>query len=1230
MSLHMSRYSLTSDNDDEPFYSTPAYKPEDLICEGSDSEANPRAIIKKRQQYEQCAERVDRGQLPIIQSAQLRGPLNEWVNPWRHREGNWWKPGSKDMLFRKEDVMRRAREHGRKDMSPTEALAWCRRDAKRQAKAMEMNDYIEMGSESSADPKRILVDETIYGDMTMEKGGRIVEGKRTVRPLPQVSNSTNSTYAKLRGFEDASTMGSSISNEDDDRRRSETWTAVKRPMEVAWLKGSHVSKRARWENPAFSSPTPLPHIDSQKLPQKVTHTATVVHKRTQHTVHLQPDLSLEAPQQRLATPESYASLQQTSNDALDTEVSFHTNIGQQGQQLRSSSILESCSKSTYMYENSPGLSSPVPFESPDGKEACARQPSPIKPVTSPRLPSHPGIGAVLHENKANQETPGNISFVTDVAPSSVNLEQFQFRKKSRRKTASPEVPSQPMAVEGEGSEVPLYEEIRSNPNSQSGAMLSIPLVLHSTEKAEATSVSSLRRTRSSRSKSSSRRDSRTDESWLTTQEEVGLTPSTMHSDKTIRGEYHPQHEDIDDSWVTTQDDLNHAPTSSAPMDFTQIYQSSNFMRQPVSFEHLEAPIFGDYEYKSSLQSSRLVNSSPVQSTRPVSTSSPHLPTLPKVSSQIDMPTPYNNLDGSITQSRIASAAKSIMNTCESSQAPDLIQNLESKQQSPHRIATTLNSEVTEITREGNFEGSILEHYQRLDGNKEVETEGVASAINIVLQSEQIQEVTELQVNQESNINVMAASEKNQDEGDMQCVAQDVPEEVQEAVRTEADADADNALNSVLSSGQTSTSSSPARTNNLTSSQKSRSFNKDSKSTMSNQFTPLIPSGEEVLSPASNQDLTESLLVREEIVAIPSEDNGPVEASISIIRSEDQKVIQNDSPQSPWAPAEAGLIIAPQLLATTEMIEPQSNDEFPNSGWQREERPVTPDNDIIRPFRDLMTPSPPPGEPNTPEIDQQPSNTQLLVEAATRNPWANGSKKKSTKRKRVSFGLLDETDPSQSQRSSQRQRRSPSPESSYRPGDLGSKRAEFDDNITNIDSFQNHFSTIRKKSMGDATPKFNNSIQRPSSIAKYKSTLSGANNLVASSPAIDAMAEAFISADRHSSRERERRLTLSPSRSRKARSQSYTTFEDVDEGDLGSQVSNSCLSTHTALNETSSNAKLGDHILGDFLNEAEDFLGGGWSVEGEMNKASTDFELATPKRDSGLHSRGMFSVEKIWT
>ncbi|TGO62099.1 hypothetical protein BCON_0022g00390 [Botryotinia convoluta] len=1224
MSLHMSRSSLTSDNDDKPFYFTPAYKPEDLICEGSDSEANPRAIIKKRQQYEQCAERVDRGQLPIIQSAQLRGPLNEWVNPWRHREGDWWKPGSKDMLFRKEDVMRRAREHGRKDMSPTEALAWCRRDAKRQAKEMEMNDYVEMGSESSGDPNRILVDETIHGDITMEKGGRMVESKRIIRPsLPQVPKTTLPTYAKLGGFEDAPTMGNSISNKDDYGRRSETWTAVKRPVEVAWLKDSYVSKRARWEDPAVSSPTPLPHVDSEKLQQKVTGTTTVVQERTQHTIHPQSDFFLEAPQQRLATPESYASLQQPSNDAFDTGVSFHTNIGQQGQQLRSSSILESCSKSAHMYENSPGLSSPVPFESPDSEEACARHPSPTKSDTSPRLPSHPRIGAVLHEN---QETPGNISFVTDVAPSSVNLEQFQFRKKPRRKTASPEVPSQPMAVKGEGSEVPLSEEIRSNPNPQSDAILSTPLVLHSTEKAEATSVSPLRRTKSSRSKGSSRRTSRADESWLTTQE-VGLTPSIMHSDKTIRGEYRPQYEDIDDSWVTTQDDLNHAPKSSASRDITQIYQSSNFLRQPVHLEHTEAPMFGDYEYKSSLQSSRLGDPSPARSTHPVSTSSSHLPTLPKISSQIDVPTPYNDLDWSSTQSYITSPAKSIVNTHESSQALDLTQNLEDNQQSPHGIATTLNSEVTEITRD-NLEDSILERVQRLDDNKEVEAEEIASAINIALESEQIKEVTELQANQESNIDIIAASEKIQDEGDMQGVAQDMPEEVQEAMRTEADAD--DALNSALSSGQTSTSSSPARTNNLTSSQKARSINQISKSTMSDQFVPLIPSGEEVLSPVSNHDLTESLVVKEDIVATPSEDNGPVKAPISSLRFEDQMIVQNDSPQSPWAPAEAGLIIAPPLLATTEIVEPQTNDEFPNSGWQREDRPVTPDNDIIRPFRDLMTPSPPPEELNTPEIDQRPSNTQLLVEAATLNPWVNGSKKKSTKRKRVSFGILDEEDPSQSQRSSQRQRRSPSPESSYRPGDLGSKRAEFDDNITNIDSFQNHFSAIRKKSMGDGTPKFNSSMQRPSSIAKHKSTLSGATNVVASSPAIDAMAEAFISADRHSLRERERRLTISPSRSRKSKSQSYTTFEDVDEGDLGSQVSNSCLSTNTALNETSSNAKFGDHILGDFLNEAEDFLGGGWSVEEEMNKASTDFELATPKRDSGLHSRGMFSVEKIWT
>ncbi|TGO39651.1 hypothetical protein BHYA_0050g00370 [Botrytis hyacinthi] len=1227
MSLHMSRSSLTPDDDDEPFYFTPAYKPEDLICEGSDSEANPRAIIKKRRQYEQCAERVDRGQLPIIQSAQLRGPLNEWVNPWRHREGDWWKPGSKDMLFRKEDVMRRAREHGRKDMSPTEALAWCRRDAKRQAKEMEMDDYIEMGSESSGDPNRTLVDETIHGDITMEKGGGLDEGKQIIKPpLPKVPKATLPTYAKLRGFEDAPTVGSSISNKDGYGRRSETWTAAKRPVEVAWLKGSHVSKRARWEDPAVSSPTPLPHVDSQKFQQKVTDTTTVVQKRTQHEIHPQSELFLEAPQQRLATPESYVSLQQPSNDAFDTGVSFHTNIGQQGQQLHSSSILESCSKSACMYDDSPGLSSPVPFESPDGKEACARQPSPTKSVTSPRLPSHLRTGAVLHENQENQETPGNISFVTDVAPSSVNLEQFQFRKKSRRKTASPKVPSQPMAANGEGSEVPLSEEIRSNPKPRSDAILSMRSVLHSTEKAEATSVSPLWRKKSSRSKGSSRKTSRADESWLTTQEEVGLTPSIMHSNKTIGGEYRPQHEDIDDSWVTTQDDLTHAPNSSASMDITQIYQSSNFPRQPVPFEHTEAPMFGDYEYKSSLKSSRLGNSSPARSTHPVSTTSSHLPILPENSSQIDVPTPYNDVDGSSTQSDITSPAKSIVNTHEYSQAPDLTPNLEDNQQSPKGIATTLHSEVTEITRD-NLEDSISESVQRLDDNKEIEAEGVASAINIALESEQIKEVTELQANQESNIDIIAASEKIQDEEDMQGVAQDMLEEVQEVMRMEADAD--DALNSVLSSGQTSTSSSPARTNNLTSSQKPRSIKQNYKSTMSDQFAPLIHSGE-VLSPASNQDLIESLDVREDIVAIPSENNGPVKASISSLRSEDQMISQNDGPQSPWAPAEAGLIIAPQLLATTGIIEPQTDDEFPNSGWQREECPVTPDNDIIRPFRDLMTPSPPPEELNTPGIDQRPSNTQLLVEAATLNPWVNGSKKKSTKRKRVSFGLLDEEDPSQSQRSSQRQRRSPSPESSYRPGDLGSKRAEFDDNITNIDSFQNHFSAIRRKPVGDSTPKFHSTIQRPSSIAKYKSTLSGATNLVASSPAIDAMAEAFISADRHSSRERERRLTLSPSRSRKARSQSYTTFEDVDEGDLGSQVLNSCLSTHTALNETSSNAKLGDHILGDFLNEAEDFLGGGWSVEGEMNKASTDFELATPKRDSGLHSRGMFSVEKIWT
>ncbi|KAA8565655.1 hypothetical protein EYC84_009506 [Monilinia fructicola] len=467
-----------NDNDDEPIYFTPTHEPEDLICEGSDAEANAKAIIRKRQRYEKCAERVLRGQLPIIQSAQLRGPFNkdnknEWVNPWRHRERDWWKPGSKDMLFRRED----RHWHGADGM--------LKRQAKR--RGIEDDSKMEQIPATRQDRERLVVDDTVYGDITLEEEKDIFERDRSLTGLPfaQVPESTSLTHTNIKNSEGTPGIGGSISNQGDYGRQPDTWTGIKRPVDAAWLKGSHISKRSRWEDPAVSSPTPLPHAIGQKFQQKVTGTTIIAHNRTTNTVQPRSSSSLKIQQDPTSPRKSYASLQQPGT-TFDTEASFHNNIGQQGQERNSISVFGSGRKSANLYGDSPDPHSSVLSQELGSKPASPLLPSATHPVTSPRLPLHPRTGAIYDET---QRTPGNISFVTDIAPSSVNLEKFQFRKKRRRKTDAQEFTHHSLKDIGENSRVPSSEGSMPDSGLQSDGILSNPSILHPSDTAKGSSLS---------------------------------------------------------------------------------------------------------------------------------------------------------------------------------------------------------------------------------------------------------------------------------------------------------------------------------------------------------------------------------------------------------------------------------------------------------------------------------------------------------------------------------------------------------------------------------------------------------------------------------------------------------------------------------------------------------------------------------------------------------------------
>lgn len=128
MDLYNSSYN-TDDRDDEPYRCSPAYGEDDIVCLGSDSEETAEEVAQKHQRYEAEAQRCSKGQLPILQSACLKGPFETgWVNPWRYRPAkkqnqDWWQPGSEDMLFTRAKVMERAAAHGLGYLEPADALS---------------------------------------------------------------------------------------------------------------------------------------------------------------------------------------------------------------------------------------------------------------------------------------------------------------------------------------------------------------------------------------------------------------------------------------------------------------------------------------------------------------------------------------------------------------------------------------------------------------------------------------------------------------------------------------------------------------------------------------------------------------------------------------------------------------------------------------------------------------------------------------------------------------------------------------------------------------------------------------------------------------------------------------------------------------------------------------------------------------------------------------------------
>ncbi|KAH8816227.1 hypothetical protein F5884DRAFT_852675 [Xylogone sp. PMI_703] len=229
--------------------------------------------------------------------------------------------------------------------------------------------------------------------------------------------------------------------------------------------------------------------------------------------------------------------------------------------------------------------------------------------------------------------------------------------------------------------------------------------------------------------------------------------------------------------------------------------------------------------------------------------------------------------------------------------------------------------------------------------------------------------------------------------------------------------------------------------------------------------------------------------------------------------------------------------------------------------QGSDRFMTPVEDNIKPFNEFITPLPA-------EIQGPTTLTQMLELETTHNPWTETTKATSSKkcRKRVSFNFISEDEDNEPQSSVPSKKLIGSP-----PPPIHSLRdlSQGDAHDDGSSSFENHFRAA----------------------SRYISTKIGSSSQ--RSPRVDAMAEAFISADIPTSRPRDHSTSENIIHSpREALAEHQSTLNSSKENFGNSYLStdkSSLRKTSTIMEEMDVNTLIGE--IGDFLQE--------WDVETEV-------------------------------
>jgi hypothetical protein len=1192
----------TDEEEDEPFYCSPICADKNVIWPGSDSEQTVEEIEQKRLRYEHHARRYLRGYQPVLQSTTLRGPLSGWINPWRWvppaaKEDDWWQPGSEDMLFTREKVMKRAADHGLGYLGPSEALAWCKASAQ-------------------AEAGRINKEESVERDTQAEIGNTLVVLDANESPLDPPTKSELIKSDTIDPYEEHSMVNHNSETPRTTEPANEEVRSKKRHIDSQWLEGSYVSKRARWDGPAIATPTPQPDMGErhrrrvQSFPKRNgsnTRTSTEPSRRSvsfadmtsaqkQMEVNLNPAMPSTAPLDygqapgtsppgttfRRSAPLRNDGALQPQEDEIDE---LHT----ESQESIFTSSSRKRSHKKYHGRSRGFTNTSVLDVQPDDLNAITpRQPSLPSKLSSGhtkqndtlrsrsnRLPKLRKSTPLAYDSENPHEAAAGdeYSFVTEVALSSRDLEMFQYRKKRKRIGSE--------ALNPNPNDSGVKKDLRETPR-----MASEP---GTDDQAEHLS----------------------DYRGSMAPDNIERTEVSLHVDSAPIPEDEVKYRSdlFDESWDLMEDAIQQPPDSSAlsepPVQTISPKQLPHTHISPIPTK-VSQP-FASWPKTGSSRSEQSSRSSPSHPLQSLPNLRKNSGGLPAVGMRVGISQDPNDRS---TQSYNTSPPRPILNPpseLSSQTSPDNIQcgatsssfkGVQDMGVVQKRYSQPCTSFTSPVITSDNHRGSEISDRMEM---------GVESA-------------HDLRLNRSRGIPSSGSNGSSQKPGKgdnvtMRCAVDKVPgaPAVSRTQRTEHTPEAHRILQEKLARAEHMGVEGKPEASVKLFTTRPMSPAQDS--------CPIGVNGQQVQNGISSDNASREAKRDETSMSRALRDSpGPKDAGSSFAKIDSETSWEGCGHQSPWAGenpeslhmtwqnSHSGLMNSSPSPMNGTGKGAVSLENWLFSGerdWDHLERPLTPQNEVVKPFKDLMSPTTGPEATNAYLEGDGLPNTQLLVTAATNNPWTSTLRNPSSKKsqKRVSFGIL----PSEEKENSQPNTFDKCAHSKKIPGSpppphLDADEDIFNDGIArNVPKFVRHF--VAAKQLSYILPQNQGSPLN-------------------SSPPLSAQAEAFIAADRQAPGEQQRSRLSSRSPSRNPN----PGRGRIEEDPWLRERSSESLKSSPKLPENNLGNLVASFDMEDALGVMSDFLED-WSVDAELKKAkgSKESESSGCRESNGHKRRRLFGL-----